>query len=78
MFSSLKYEAARLFNTSVDNIACGSSCTELLNSIAWAMLPKSHNNIVSTESAFPSTVYPWTRVAMVNNAEVRLAKYDDN
>ena len=35
-------------------------------------------NIVSSRAAFPSTVYPWSRVAHETGAEVRLAPYDEN
>ena len=55
-------------------IAGGSSATELLSSLAWSIYPKKGKNIVSTSSAFPSTVYPWSRVAANTGAEIRLAE----
>ena len=39
VFKNLHLAAARLINTSPDNIAAGSSATELLGSLAWAVLP---------------------------------------
>src|SRR5207249_9252849 len=64
--------AARLFNCRPEEIAVGSSATELLSSLAWAVAPASGSNIVSTDMEFPSTVYPWARVARHTGAEVRL------
>jgi len=75
-FATLHASAARLFNCRPEEIAVGSSATELLASFAWAIAPAAGSNIVSTGLEFPSTVYPWARVARHTGAEVRLA--DDN
>ena len=58
--------SAKILGTSYTNIACGSSCTELLNSIVLSLNPSRMQNIVGTSVSFPSTVYPWTRASMVN------------
>ena len=70
--------AARLLSCSVEDVCVGSSATELLCSLAWAVSPPRGSNIVSTKASFPSTVYPWTRVADENGAEVRLADHDSD
>jgi selenocysteine lyase/cysteine desulfurase len=73
-FDGLRVEAAKLFGCQPDDIAGGSSCTELLNSIAWAVMPQQHQNVVSTDIVFPSTIYPFTRVSHHTGCEIRLAK----
>ena len=73
IFARLHSAAARLFHCRPDDIAIGSSATELLASLAWAIAPRSGSNVVSTEMAFPSTVYPWARVARHTGCEMRLA-----
>lgn len=74
VFGDLHSAAARLFNARPEDIAVGSSATELISSLAWAVAPDSETNVVSTDIVFPSTVYPWLRVARHTNCEVRLAK----
>jgi len=73
-FDGLRVQGARLFNCNPDDIAGGSSCTELLNSIAWAVMPQQHENVVSTDIVFPSTIYPFTRVSHHTGCEIRLAR----
>src|SRR6185436_18644633 len=72
-FASLHASAARLFGCRAEDIAVGSSATELLASLAWAVAPAAGSNIVSSGLEFPSTIYPWARVARHTGAEVRLA-----
>ncbi len=72
VFATLHASAARLFNCRPEDIAVGSSATELLASLAWAVAPAAGRNIVSSGLEFPSTVYPWARVARHTGAEVRL------
>ena len=72
-FATLHASAARLFSCRPEEIAVGSSATELLASLAWAVAPSAGSNIVSTSLEFPSTIYPWARVARHTGAEVRLA-----
>ena len=74
----LRLAASRLLSCDVADVCVGSSATELLCSIAWAMSPREGTNVVSTRSSFPSTVYPWSRVADQNGAEIRLAEHDEN
>jgi len=77
-FATLHASAARLFNCRPEEIAVGSSATELLASLAWAIVPAAGSNIVSTGLEFPSTVYPWARVARHTGAEVRLGDLQDD
>ena len=60
---NLNDATAKLFNTSVSDIATASSETVLMSSLAWAVMPQKGSNIVSTETSHPSTTYPWIRVA---------------
>jgi selenocysteine lyase/cysteine desulfurase len=78
VFEVLHLAAARLINTSSENISAGSSATELLSSLAWAVSPTKDQNVVSTRIVFPSTVYPWQRVANSTGCEVRLANDNNN
>ena len=78
VFEELHQVASRLINADPKDIAVGSSATELLCSLAWAISPSKDQNVVSTEIVFPSTVYPWQRVASSTGCEIRLAKEKDN
>ena len=73
VFDDLHRQAARLFNASPADIAAGSSTTELLSSLAWAVMPGADTNVVSTDVSFPASVYPWRRVANHTGCEIRLA-----
>lgn len=77
VFDGLHVAAARLFNAQPDDIAVGSSATELLASLAWALAPGPGSNIVGADVTFPSTIYPWSRVARSTGSQVRLAKATD-
>ena len=74
----LRRAVANLLSCKVEDVCVGSSATELLCSLAWAVSPPWGSNIVSTKASFPSTVYPWRRVAEANGAEIRLAEHDEN
>ena len=74
----LRRATASLLSCKVEDVCVGSRATELLCSVAWAKSPPKGSNIVSTRASFPSTVYPWTRVANANGAEVRLADHDSD
>ena len=74
----LRRATARLLSCKVEDVCVGSSATELLCSVAWATSPPKGSNIVSTRASFPSTVYPWIRVADANGAEVRLANHNSD
>jgi selenocysteine lyase/cysteine desulfurase len=78
VFDDLHRAAARLLNARPEDIAVGSNATELLASLAWALSPAQNTNIVSTETAFPSTVYPWARVARHTKCDLRLARSEDH
>jgi selenocysteine lyase/cysteine desulfurase len=73
-FDGLRVEGAKLLGCRPEDIAGGSSCTELLSSLAWAVMPKEHENVVSTDIVFPSTIYPFTRVSHHTGCEIRLAR----
>jgi len=77
VFDGLHRATARLFNAAPEDIAVGSSATELLGSLAWAVAPEAGTNVVGTALAFPSTMYPWQRVATTTGSEIRLAQGDD-
>ena len=74
VFGGLHRATAELLNAREEDIAVGSSATELMASLAWAVVPDRTSNIVSTSIAFPSTIYPWIRVARHTGAEVRFAE----
>ena len=71
-FVPLHEVVARLLGVEAEDIAVGSSSTELLGSLAWALAPPRGSNVISTEASFPSTVYPWSRVAAHTGCDVRL------
>jgi selenocysteine lyase/cysteine desulfurase len=73
----LRKSTAKLLQCDFNDVCVGSSATEILSSIAWAISPKEGTNIVSTKASFPSTVYPWTRVSQEFNSEIRLAPHDN-
>ena len=74
VFEDLHRASARLLNASPDDIAVGSSATELLGSLAWAIAPGADTNVVSADVEFPSTLYPWARVSRHTGSEIRLAR----
>jgi len=76
VFDDLHRAAARLFNAEPEDIAVGSSATELLGSLAWAVAPEAGTNVVGTAVSFPSTIYPWQRVAAGTGCQIRLAEGD--
>lgn len=74
VFDELHLIAARLFKAKPEDIAVGSSATELLSSLAWAVAPGPNTNVVSTNIVFPSTIYPWQRVANHTGCQIRFAQ----
>ncbi len=74
IFDDLHYSTAELLNAEPEDIAGGSSATELLTSLAWAMQPNKGQVIVGTDAAHPSTVYPWQRVARHAECEFIMAR----
>ncbi len=77
VFDGLHESAARLFGATTDDIAVAASFSELLGSLAWAMAPAANTNVVGTDVGFPSTLYPWVRVARRTGCEIRLAPSRD-
>lgn len=73
VYDGLREAAARLFNAHPDEVAAFASATEALSSLAWAVAPRSGQNVVSADIEFPSVVYPWLRVCRTTGGEVRLA-----
>jgi selenocysteine lyase/cysteine desulfurase len=77
VFDNLHNAAAKLVNVNPEDIAVGTSVTELMSSLAWAIAPGSGTNVISTNIVFPSTIYPWARVARHTGAEIRYAQGRD-
>jgi len=77
VFGNLHEVFARLIGAQARDIAVGSSFTELVASLAWGMMPGRHENIVGVDVVFPSTIYPWKRVAHTTGTEIRLLRTAD-
>ena len=77
ILDGLSGAAAKLFNARPEDIAIASGETPLMASLAWAVSPPEGSNIVTSEVAHPSTIYPWMRVAEATKAEVRWARGED-
>ena len=73
----LRTATSKLLECPISDVCVSSSATEILCSLAWAIAPKKGGNIVSTRASFPSTVYPWKRVAEEFGTELRLAEHDE-
>ena len=74
ILDGLSSAAAKLFNAQPADIAIASGETPLMASLAWAVSPPEGSNIVTSEAAHPSTIYPWMRVAETTKAQVRWAR----
>jgi len=70
VFDDLRAAFARLIAASPTDIAVASSASELIASVAWAVMPCAGSRIVTTDIVFPSTAYPWARVARHTGAEM--------
>lgn len=77
IFDGLRIAGAELVGASPADIAAGSSTTELIASLAWSMQPTKDQVIVGTDVSFPTTLYPWSRVARHVGCEVNVAKADE-
>lgn len=77
VFSSLHEVFAKLIGAESPDIAVGSSFSELVASLAWAMMPAGGKNIVGVDVVFPSTIYPWLRVAHTTGCEIRFLPTTD-
>lgn len=78
IYNDLHEAAAVLFNVNPADIAVGSSTTELMSSLAWAIYPENGKNIVGTTASFPSTIYPWQRLSRKTGCEIRLVEHGLN
>lgn len=78
IFDNLRDAVSQLFSSKPSDIAGGSSSTELMSSLAWSILPfLKGNKIISSNTAHPSTVYPWMRIARFANMEFCLARANE-
>ena len=71
VFDEVRQTFAELIGASSQDIAVASSASELLSSMAWALLPKRGQSVLGTDVAFPSVMYPWLRISRVSNCDVR-------
>jgi selenocysteine lyase/cysteine desulfurase len=78
VFEDTRNAAARLIGADSDDVAITSSATLALGQIAWWLRPGAGANIVSADLEFPSSTYPWLRIAEETGADVRLARRRDN
>src|SRR5215207_870126 len=74
VFEGTRASAARLIGAQPDEVAITASATLALGQIAWFLRPGRGENIVSVDFEFPSSTYPWLRVAEDTGAEVRLVQ----
>jgi selenocysteine lyase/cysteine desulfurase len=74
IYNDLHEAVAVLFNVNHADIAVGSSTTELMSSLAWAIYPEKGKNIIGTTASFPSTIYPWQRLSRKTGCEIRLVE----
>lgn len=70
VFDDLRAVFGRLVGAAANDIAVASSASEFIASIAWAVMPPAKSRIVTTDIIFPSTAYPWARVARHTGAEM--------
>lgn len=70
VFDGLRAAFAGLLGCTATDIAVASSASEMIGSIAWAVMPGKGTKIVTTDVIFPSTAYPWARVARHTGAEM--------
>ena len=71
VFDDLRAAFAGLIGAGPTDVAIASCATELIASVAWAVSPGPGRNVIATEIGFPSTAYPWARVARATGAELR-------
>ena len=74
VFEGTRAAAARLIGAEPDEVAITASATLALGQIAWFLRPGRGENVVSVDVEFPSSTYPWLRVAEDTGAEVRLVQ----
>ena len=74
VFEGTRASAAKLIGAEPDEVAITASATLALGQIAWFLRPGRGENIVSIDLEFPSSTYPWLRLAEDTGAEVRLVQ----
>lgn len=72
VFEETRASAAKLIGAKPDEVAITASATLALGQIAWFLRPSRGENVVSVDLEFPSSTYPWFRVAEESGAEIRL------
>ena len=70
VFDQVRASFGALIGAGPRDIAVASSATELIASVAWALKPARGRTIVTTDIVFPTTAYPWARVAADTGAEL--------
>jgi selenocysteine lyase/cysteine desulfurase len=78
VFEGTRRAAAALVGADPSEIAVTSSATLALCQIAWWLRPGEGTNVVSVDLEFPSSTYPWFRIAEETGAEIRLASARDD
>ena len=73
VFEKLHEAFAELINAQPTDVAVASSATEQLASLAWAIMPPKDSKILTSDIVFPTTVYPFSRVARHTGARVEFA-----
>jgi selenocysteine lyase/cysteine desulfurase len=74
VFEGTRASAARLIGAQPDEVAITVSATLALGQIGWFLRPGRGDNVVSVDLEFPSSTYPWIRIAEDTGAEVRLVQ----
>jgi cysteine desulfurase / selenocysteine lyase len=77
VFEGTRASAAKLIGARTDEVAITASATLALGQIAWFLRPGRGENVVSIDLEFPSSTYPWLRLAEETGAEVRLVRRRD-
>ena len=77
VFEGTRASAAKLIGARPDEVAITASATLALGQIAWFLRPGRGENVVSIDLEFPSSTYPWLRLAEETGAEVRLVRRRD-
>ena len=77
IFDELHNSYARLLHATPEDIAVASSATEQLSSLAWAIMPPAGSKILTTGIVFPTTIYPFARVARHTGAKIEFIPGDN-
>jgi cysteine desulfurase / selenocysteine lyase len=77
VFDDLRDAFAAMIGCAATDIAVASSASEFIASIAWAVMPPADTKIVTTDIVFPSTAYPWARVARYTGAQMHYVVAED-